>query len=244
MKIVASIPARFNASRFPGKLMQILGNKSVIRHVYDNVVVSGLFDSVFVATDSTIIYEEIISNGGVAFMSKKEHESGSDRIAEVVANMDVDIVVNIQGDEPFIQKEALEKLVFAFKNPTTLVASLMRKITRAESLKPSAVKVVVDKNNNALYFSRHPIPYQRNESVEPFLHVGIYGYKKEILLAFSGWKKSILEQAESLEQLRFLENGIKINMVETDYISVAIDTPEDLAFAQQLLNLGFDGKTK
>jgi 3-deoxy-manno-octulosonate cytidylyltransferase (CMP-KDO synthetase) len=237
-RIIALIPARYGATRFPGKLMQPLGNKPIIRHVYDNTVATGLFDEVWVITDSEIILQEIISCGGSARMSKQTHESGSDRIAEAAAEMNVDVVVNIQGDEPFIKKEALEHLIASFHNTQVQVATLMRKITKEEAANPNNVKVVVDKNNDALYFSRSPIPYPRNTGENPdyFLHIGIYAYKKEALLNFTKWPPSALEQTEKLEQLRYLENGIKIRLVETDYLNIAIDTPEDLALARAMIS--------
>jgi len=237
MNIVAIIPARYAATRFPGKLMQVLGKKAIIRHVYDNTVATGLFKDVFVVTDSNIIYKEIKENGGKAIMSKKEHESGSDRIAEAVAEMNVDVIVNVQGDEPFIKKEPLEKLVRLFDDPGVQVASLMRKISEEEAGNPNNVKVVTDKLGYALYFSRSIIPYQRDEKANAgyFLHVGVYAYTKNVLMNFTKWPQSSLEKIEKLEQLRYLENGIKIKMAETDYNNIAIDTPEDLEKAKLFL---------
>jgi len=237
MNIVAVIPARYAATRFPGKLMQMLGNKPVIRHVYVNVKKTGLFNDVFVVTDSDIIYNEITKNGGKAIMSKKEHESGSDRIAETIEEMDVDIIINVQGDEPFIKKEPLEKLVRLFDDQDVQVASLMRKISKEEAENPNNVKVVTDSSGYALYFSRSIIPFQRDpgSAVDYFLHVGVYGYKKDVLMKFTHWPQSKLEKTEKLEQLRYLENGIKIKMAETDYNSIAIDTPEDLEKAKELI---------
>ena len=231
------IPARYAASRFPGKLMQQLGKKSVIRHVYDNAVAAGLFQDICVVTDSEIISNELISHGGKAVMSKKLHESGSDRIAEAIADMDVDIIVNVQGDEPFLKKEPLEKLIRLFDDHAVQVASLMRKISSEEAKNPDNVKVVADKNNDALYFSRSVVPFHRNVSVNSgyFLHIGVYAYRKNALLSFTRWPASSLEQTEKLEQLRYLENGIKIRMTETDYSNIAIDTPEDLEKARGLL---------
>ena len=238
MNIVAVIPARYAATRFPGKLMQMLGNKTIIRHVYDNAVATELFQDVFVVTDSEIIYKEITSNGGKTIMSKKEHESGSDRIAEAVAVMDVDAIVNIQGDEPFIRKEPLEKLTRLFDDPAVQVASLMRKISRKEAENPNNVKVVTDRSGFALYFSRSIIPYLRDKAIqaEYFLHIGVYAYKKDALIKFTQWPPSLLEKTEKLEQLRYLENGIKIKMAETDYDNIAIDTPEDLERAKEIIN--------
>lgn len=237
MKIIAAIPARYAATRFPGKLMQLLGNKPIIRHVHDNAVATGLFDTVWVVTDSEIIFNEIISAGGKALMSQQTHESGSDRIAEAVRDMAVDIVINLQGDEPFLKKEPLEKLVRLFDDPAVQVASLMRKISLEEAKNPNNVKVVVDKNSDALYFSRSMIPFQRDLSVaaEYYLHVGVYAYRKPTLLSFTRWPVSLLEQTEKLEQLRYLENGIKIRLAETEYNNIAIDTPEDLERAKKLI---------
>ena len=239
LSIVAMIPARYAATRFPGKLMQLLAGKPIICHVYENTVATGLFDNVFVITDSEVIFKEIISIGGKAIMSKQEHESGSDRIAEAVVNMNADVVVNVQGDEPFLKKAPLEKLISLFIDPGVEVASLMRKISAEEAENPNQVKVVVDKNNNALYFSRSVIPFCRNKetAVQYYLHVGVYAYKKNALLSFTKWPHAALEQAEKLEQLRYLENGIKIKMAETDYETIAIDTPEDLERAKKLFYL-------
>jgi len=237
MIIVAAIPARYAATRFPGKLMQMLGNKTIIRHVYDNTVSTGLFNDVFVVTDSDIIYKEIKDSGGKVIMSKKEHESGSDRIAEAITEMNIDVIVNVQGDEPFIKKEPLEKLVRIFNDDSIQVASLMRKISKDEAVNPNNVKVVTDRSGYALYFSRSIVPYQRDEKMnsEYFLHVGVYAYKKDALITFTKLPQSQLEKIEKLEQLRYLENGIKIKMAETDYNNIAIDTPEDLEKAKNSL---------
>lgn len=232
------IPARYAATRFPAKLMQLLGNKPVIRHTYDATVATGLFDEVIVVTDSDIIYTEITTHGGHALMSQKEHASGSDRIAEAVAGRDADVVVNVQGDEPFIQKEPLERLVRLFEDESVQVGSLMRRITTTEELSSSsAVKVVVNKNNDALYFSRSVIPFAANPATDPpyYLHIGVYGFRKEILLQFTQWPATRLEQAEKLEQLRYLENGVPVRMALVDFKSVAIDTPADLQEAKKLL---------
>jgi 3-deoxy-D-manno-octulosonate cytidylyltransferase len=237
MIIVAVIPARYAATRFPGKLMQMLGNKTIIRHVYDNTVSTALFNDVFVVTDSDIIYKEIKDNGGKVIMSKKEHESGSDRIAEAIAEMNIDVIVNVQGDEPFIKKEPLEKLIRLFNDDNIQVASLMRKISKEEALNPNNVKVVVDKNSNALLFSRSVIPFIRdkNGSADYYKHIGIYAYRKDVLIQFTKWKQTPLELTEKLEQLRYLENDIPIKMILTAYTSIGIDTPEDLELARQYL---------
>ena len=237
-KIGAFIPARYAATRFPAKLMQALGTKTVIRHTYDNTVATGLFDEVYVVTDSEIIFNEITSHGGKAIMSKKEHESGSDRIAEAVKDLPIDIVVNVQGDEPFVKKEPLEKVIAVFKDDTVQVASLMQALTNTELIAdPNYVKVAVDKNSNALFFSRSVIPYPRNTelAIPYYEHIGVYAFKKQALLDFTSWPMTPLEAAERIECLRNLENGVAIKMVLTNYMGVEIDTPEDLIKASKLL---------
>ncbi len=239
MKIISMIPARYSASRFPGKLMQDLGGKPVILRTYEATVATGLFDDVFVVTDSDIIYNEIVNNGGKAIMSKKEHDCGSDRIAEAVEDMDIDIVINVQGDEPFTDKESLSKLINVFKDDHDKqidLASLMVHITEEEDIKnPNTVKVVLDHFNFALYFSRSPIPYPRDKEVKVkyYKHKGVYAFRKEAILDFYRLPMLTLEASEKLEQLRYLEYGKRIKMVETDVEGVEIDTPEDLLRAQK-----------
>lgn len=237
-KIGAFIPARYAATRFPAKLMQQLGDKTVIRHTYDNTMATGLFDDVYVVTDSEIIFNEIISHGGKAIMSKRPHESGSDRIAEAVLDLDIDIVVNVQGDEPFVKREPLEKVIDCFKDSAVQVASLMQVLKHQPSIEdPNYVKVAVDKNWNALFFSRSVIPYPRSSEtpITYYEHVGVYAFKKQALIDFTNWPMSPLEAAEKIECLRYLENGISIRMVVTNYMGVEIDTPEDLIKAAKLL---------
>jgi 3-deoxy-manno-octulosonate cytidylyltransferase (CMP-KDO synthetase) len=241
MKIIAVIPARYASTRFPAKLMQDLGGKTVIRRTYEAAVSTNLFDDVFVVTDSDLIYNEIISNGGKAIMSIKEHESGSDRIAEAIENMDLDIVINIQGDEPFINKEPLEELITIFKNDSEKkvdLGSLMFQITDKEEINnPNNVKVITDQNGFALYFSRSVIPFPRDENagVRYMKHIGIYAFRKQALLDFYNLPMLSLEASEKLEQLRYLEYGKRIKMVETTHNSIGIDTEEDLEKARKLL---------
>lgn len=241
MKIIAVIPARYASTRFPAKLMQDLGGKTVILRTYEAAITTQLFDDVFVVTDSDIIFDEIVSNGGKAIKSIKEHESGSDRIAEAVQNLDVDIVVNIQGDEPFIDMDPLEKVIQVFKEDTARqvdLASVMREITNeADINNPNNVKVVVDQNGYALYFSRSVIPYPREKNVGAhyFQHIGIYAFRKQALLDFYSLPMKSLEASEKLEQLRYLEFGKRIKMVETTHVGIGIDTPEDLEKARLLL---------
>lgn len=238
MHIIAVIPARYAATRFPAKLMQMLGDKTVIRHTYENTVATGLFTDVLVVTDSDIIFREISSNGGKVVMSSKEHESGTDRIAEAVKDMNVDVVINVQGDEPFVQKSSLEKLCNVFQDQSVQVGSLMHVITDEQQINdPNCVKVVVNKQMDALYFSRSVIPYKRDPStvISYYKHIGMYGYRKEILLGFTALPASLLEQTEKLEQLRLLENGYRIRMAVTEPVGVSIDTPADLEKAKLLL---------
>ena len=236
MRKIAVIPARYASVRFPGKLMQTLDDKTVIRTTYENTVATALFDEVIVVTDSKIIYDEMKSEN--VLMSKRAHESGSDRIAEAIENIDCDVVLNVQGDEPFVYKEPLQKLLHAFDDRHVQVASLMHKIfEQPDVANPNNVKVVVDKNNDALFFSRSVIPFARDKKsfTDYYKHIGVYAYKKNTLIQFTKWPQTILEKTEKLEQLRYLENGIKIKMVITEHVSIGIDTPEDLELAKQFL---------
>lgn len=238
-RTAALIPARYAATRFPAKLMQLLAGKSVIRHTYDNTVATGLFDEVVVVTDSSVIYEEIVSNGGKAVMSKKEHESGSDRIAEAVADMDIDIVLNVQGDTPFIKKEPLAQLLECFTDPTVQVASMMQVLSKQEEIDdPNFVKVAVDKKMNALFFSRSVIPYPRDKKFPTtyYEHIGVYAFRKQALIDFTNWPMTPLEAAEKVECLRYLENGVPLRMIIVDYMGVEIDTPDDLVKAGKLIS--------
>ena len=241
MKVIAVIPARYASTRFPAKLMQDLGGKTVITRTYEAAINTNLFDDVFVVTDSDLIFNEIVSQGGKAIMSIKEHESGSDRIAEAVSNLDVDIVINIQGDEPFIDKDSLAKLIQVYKTDSkgeVDLASIMREITAIQDIEnPNNVKVVVDQNGFALYFSRSVIPYPRekNVGVRYMQHVGIYAFRKQALMDFYSLPMKSLEASEKLEQLRYLEFGKRIKMVETNHVGIGIDTPEDLEKARRLL---------
>ena len=234
------IPARYSASRFPGKLMQDLEGKTVILRTYEATVATKLFDDVYVVTDSDVIFNEIMSNGGKAIMSKKEHESGSDRIAEAVQEVDCDIVVNVQGDEPFTERSSLEKVLNVFHddpNEEIDLASLMVEIKDWDEISNSnTVKVIVDQRNFALYFSRSPIPYPRDKQAcaRYFKHKGIYAFRKQALIDFSNLPMQFIEATEKIECIRYLEYGKKIKMVETNIEGVEIDTPEDLARAKKL----------
>lgn len=240
MKIVAVIPARYQASRFPGKLMEILGDQTVIATTYQNVIDTQLFDEVFVATDSELIYNEIQLIGGKAVMTGN-HETGSDRIAEAVSNIDCDIVVNVQGDEPFLKKEPLKKLISVFDEDhqeEISLASLKIKLTELTEIEnPNNVKVITDKEGFALYFSRSVIPYPRETSVdaEYFKHIGVYAFRKKALLNFAKLDMRPLEIAEKIECIRYLEYGMKIKIIETNFVGVGIDVPEDLEKAREIL---------
>lgn len=221
--------------------MQKMGEHTIISMVYQNAVDMKLFDDVVVVTDSDVISDEIIKIGGSVVKSKKEHHCGSDRIAEACEEMNVDVVVNIQGDEPFIKKEPIEKLLNAFEDGGVSVASLMQKFPENESYEnTNIVKVVCNKFNDALYFSRSVVPYKRNKDIEELVyrHIGVYAYRKNALLNFTKWPVGVLEKTELLEQLRYLENGVSIRMVETHEAGVGIDTPADLKKAIAFYNKG------
>lgn len=234
------IPARYQASRFPAKLMQDLGGKPVIVRTYEAAENTGLFDEVFVVTDSPVISDVIKDIGGKVIMSQRKHESGSDRIAEAVEDMDVDVVINVQGDEPFIDAESLAKIIQVFKNDTEKeidLGSLMTPITDWEEIaNPNTVKVIVDNQDFALYFSRSPIPYPRDKEVEAtyYKHKGVYVFRKRALMDFQKLPMLPLEAKEKIEAIRFLEYGKKIKMVETHVTGIEIDTPEDLERARKV----------
>jgi 3-deoxy-D-manno-octulosonate cytidylyltransferase len=240
LKIIAMIPARYAASRFPGKLMQDLHGKTVIRRTYEAAVSTGLFEQVYVVTDSDIIFSEINAFGGNVLMSKKEHECGSDRIAEAVEDMEVDIVVNVQGDEPMIDAESLRKVLEVFRGKDAEkidLASLKTPLHQQKDIdNPNNVKVITNKDGFALYFSRSPIPYprERNSGVTYYKHIGIYAFRKAALMDFYKLPMLELEATEKIECIRYLEYGHNIKMVETTALGVGIDTPEDLEEARKM----------
>lgn len=241
MKVIALIPARYNASRFPGKLMAMLDGEAVILKTYRAAKSTGLFEEVYVVTDSDVIYDLITAHNGKAIMSKKEHECGSDRIAEAAETLEADVFINVQGDEPFIKKEPLEKVIQVFKSDPEKqvdVASIMQEVKDEARIKdPNCVKVVVDNNSNALLFSRSPIPYFSDSSSErsTYRHIGVYAFRKSALLAFHRAPMTRLEKIEKIEALRHLEIGNKMRMVESEGMGVAIDSPEDLERAKAYL---------
>lgn len=242
MKTIAMIPARYGASRFPAKLLQDLAGKPVIVRTLEAVQRTGLFSEIYVVTDDDRIEEAVRAAGGAVLRSKKEHPSGSDRLAEASADLDVEVIVNVQGDEPFTERETLQKLLDIFaadKAGEVAVASLMAPLTDPEEIaNPNNVKVVVNKTGDALYFSRAVIPYPRDGEVAItyYKHLGIYAYRKEALQAFTQLAPSPLERTEKLEQLRYLENGYTIRLAITDKATIGIDTPEDLERARVVFN--------
>lgn len=241
MKSIALIPARIGATRFPRKMLAKIMGKTVIQRTYESAVKTALFDKVIVVSDSDEIIAEIKDCGGIAIKSKREFESGTDRIAEVVADLDADIFVNIQGDEPFVQATPLATLIQLFENNNQVkVASLVQPLVDLNLINdPNFVKVALDKENNALFFSRSIIPYPRNLdiSIGYYEHIGVYAFTKKALLDFTNWEMTPLECAEKIECLRFLENGVKIKMAICDYMGVEIDTPEDIQRAEHLMHL-------
>ena len=238
MRIIAVIPARFEAQRFPGKLLADLNGKTVLQRTYEAVVNTNLFDDVWVATDSEQIETHVQTLGGKVFRSILNHDCGSNRVAECVQDIDADVVINVQGDEPFIAQNALSDLTQAFKkdkNNVIDLASLMIPIANKEDIEnPNVVKVVSDQRGRALYFSRSPIPFMRAEG-QAFRHVGIYAFRKAALLDFYTQAPTPLEMAEKIEAIRYLEMGKVMQMLPTDFVGVGIDTPQDLERAKALL---------
>ena len=239
-KKIVIIPARFASTRLPGKPLIRVKNKPIIQWVYERASLSKLADEVIVATDDKNIYETVKSFGGNAVMTSDDHKSGSDRIAEIVLkDKNIDIVVNVQGDEPLIQPESIDLAINALiKDKKADISTLIRIIKdREELLNPNVVKAVIDNNGYALYFSRAPLPYERNCGESPYYaHIGLYGYRRESLLKMTEYPQSSLEKAESLEQLRALQNGLRIKTLLVDYKPVGIDTEEDLVRFKNLIS--------
>lgn len=235
---IGIIPARYASTRFPGKPLALIYGKPMIQHVYERASKASL-DKVVVATDDIRIHDAVISFGGEVVLTKPTHPSGTDRCGEVAAKLqlsDEDIIVNIQGDEPFVRKEEINTLISLFENPEVEIATLIKPITQTEEIEnPNKVKVVVSKQKRALYFSRFPIPYRRGDvETSYFKHIGIYAYRQKTLQKIVQLPTSTLENCEKLEQLRWLENDISIYTAECYHESIAIDTPEDL---QQIPNI-------
>lgn len=243
MKFIGIIPARYASTRFPGKPLALLGGKPVIQHVYEKL--AAVLEAAYVATDDERIYDAVKSFGGQVVMTRTDHKSGTDRIEEAIEKIggEWDVVVNVQGDEPFVAKSQLDTICHCFDDPTTQIATLGKPFESMEAvLNPNSPKIVVDNMGFAMYFSRSVIPYVRGKEESswlthyPFLkHLGIYAYRKDVLRQVTQLPQSSLEIAESLEQLRWLQNGFKIKVGTTDVETVGIDTPQDLERAEEFL---------
>lgn len=243
MKFIGIIPARYASTRFPGKPLALLGGKPVIQHVYEKV--AAVLEAAYVATDDKRIYDVVKSFGGQVVMTRTDHKSGTDRIEEAIEKIggEWDVVVNVQGDEPFVAKNQLDTICHCFDDPTTQIATLGKPFESMEAVQnPNSPKIVVDNMGFAMYFSRSVIPYVRGKEMSswlthyPFLkHLGIYAYRKDVLRQVTQLPQSSLEIAESLEQLRWLQNGFKIKVGTTDVETVGIDTPQDLERAEEFL---------
>lgn len=257
MSAIVLIPARYASTRFPGKPLTLLQGRPVIQHVYENSLRSGLAADVIVATDSETIFETVLSFGGKAVMTSGDHASGTDRIAEAAASTDHDIIVNVQGDEPLIRGEMIDEVISLLDDRTASIGTLAKRITVwREAFDPNVVKVVLDEQGFAVYFSRAPIPYHRDlfsalerrgyggnsvaagRSSDLFMykHIGIYSYRKDVLFSLSSIPPSRLEGLERLEQLRALENKFRIKVRETFFETMGVDTPEDLERIEKCLN--------
>lgn len=256
MSVIVVIPARYGSTRFPGKPLAPLKGKPLIQHVYQNASGSRLADAVFVATDNDQILNTVLSFGGKGFMTARTHQSGTDRIAEVVRSMNYDIIVNVQGDEPLIQPDMIDDVITLHQDKKASIGTLAKRIQNPEEISdPNVVKVVFDNEWFALYFSRSSIPYHRDEwtieneamrmqnssseniPLDCYKHIGMYSYKRDVLIRLSEMPPSRLEQIEKLEQLRALENGFKIKVKETALETIGVDTPEDLERIEEWLNL-------
>jgi 3-deoxy-manno-octulosonate cytidylyltransferase (CMP-KDO synthetase) len=238
--ILGVIPARYASTRLAGKPLIDIGGKSMIQRVYEQCLKCDELNDVIVATDDQRIFDHVLYFGGKVMLTSTDHQSGTDRCAEVVGNTDkvYHAVINIQGDEPFINPDQISKVIRCFEDESVQIATLFKKISREQDAQfPNTVKVVMNNKNNALYFSRSVIPYRRNQGAEISYnkHIGLYGYRTETLLQITQLKPSMLEQAESLEQLRWLENGFTIRMCETQLETLSIDTPDDLKLVENYL---------
>ena len=243
MKFIGIIPARYASTRFPGKPLAVLGGKTVIQRVYEQV--TSVLEEAYVATDDERIFNAVTAFGGKAIMTSPNHKSGTDRIEEAAEKLqtDADVIINVQGDEPFIQKSQLETVIHLFDDPQTQIATLGKRFESIDAVEnPNSPKIVTDVNNYALYFSRSVIPYIRGKERQewlasfPFLkHIGLYAYRRNVLNEITKLPQSPLELAESLEQLRWLQNGYRIKVGLTNVETVGSDTPEDLARAEEFL---------
>jgi 3-deoxy-manno-octulosonate cytidylyltransferase (CMP-KDO synthetase) len=257
-RVVVIIPARYNATRFPGKPLVLLKGKPLIQHVYEHASRASLVNSILVATDDRRIFDTVANFGGRVVMTAGSHKSGTDRIAEAAAHIECDYVINVQGDEPFIEPQMIDDVIdLLYNDDNVAISTLARRVTDVnEIFSPHVVKVVMDDEGFALYFSRSPIPYHRDEflklrvmshelqvekinprNLEFYKHIGIYGYRKEALIKFSSLKQCSLEKIEKLEQLRALNAGMKIKVKETQFDTFGIDTKEDLRKAEEWQNI-------
>ena len=238
MKVLCVIPARYASTRLPGKPLSMIAGKPMIQHVYERACQAQLPDEVVVATDNELVEKAVLDFGGKAVMTSPDHPSGTDRLAEVALMYpDVDVIVNVQGDEPMIPPEVIDRLAEVFNGDADLNMATMKVVMDEEDYEnPAAVKVVTDQQGYALYFSRSLMPYPRNkpEGFKVFKHVGIYAYRRNFLLKYAALAPTPLEKAESLEQLRALENGYKIKVLESDFQGIGVDTTEDLAAVNAL----------
>lgn len=239
MKVVALIPARIGSTRFPGKMLAAIAGKPLVVRTYESAVQTGLFTKVVVVTDSDDIEAAIKAIGGDVLRSNTEHATGTDRIAEVAGDIDADIIINIQGDEPFMEKEPLAILIDLFKEDTELPAASLVLPTKDIDVvrNPNRVKVLLNENNFAIYFSRSPVPYLRDKTIdiEYYIHVGIYAFRKDVLLRFAGLSPMLLERAEQLECNRFIEYNIPIKLAVTNHVSIAVDVEDDIKLAEEYL---------
>lgn len=247
MSAIVIIPGRYDSTRFPGKPLAVLKEKPLIQHVYENALKARLVKEVIVATDDERILKAVVSFGGKACMTSKAHPSGTDRVAEVCLKIDYDIIVNVQGDEPLIRAEMIDNVIELLDDKRAEIATLVKRIEKpTEIINPNVVKVTFDEEGFALYFSRSPIPYHRDEwknlnsifdsKFVAYKHIGIYSYRRNVLLRLSNMQASRLEHIERLEQLRALEAGMKIKVRETPYETIGVDTPEDLEKVEECLN--------
>ena len=242
MPVAVIIPARYDSTRFPGKPLYPLKGKPLIQHVYENSKKSRLAEEVMVATDSETIFERVLAFGGKAVMTDKNHPSGTDRIAEVAASLDYDIIVNVQGDEPLIRPEMIDDVIMALDDSRASIGTLIKKIEDpGEIVDYNVVKVVFDRQMFAVYFSRATIPFRAHHSEvrrpDYYKHIGIYSYRRDVLLSIAGMEPTELENIEKLEQLRALENGMKIKVKETFLETFGVDTPEDLERVEKCLSI-------
>lgn len=248
MKVAAFIPARYGSTRLDGKPLADIGGKPMVQWVYERASKARLVGSVTVATDDERVLKAVEAFGGTAVMTSPLHKSGTDRIAEAAAGVEADVIVNIQGDEPMIEPGMIDAAIEPILNDAALLVSTLktRIIDEEEYLDPHSVKVATDSNGFALYFSRSPIPYSRKPfkdlSPAPYKHIGLYVYRRDFLFVFSGLAHTALEDAEGLEQLRALESGFSIKVVETPFNPASVDTPEDLERVRAAVEKGAVGK--